>query len=405
MVDISRDILELSEVVYPDPAENPLRDPRVRVHVEDGRYFLETTPQRYDLITGEPPPPKNAGVVNLYTREYFAADARPAGARAASPPSGCRCTTCSSPTPRRSCAPSATSSTTARCGSATISTGCSRARGGTLPRLRGGLRRRSGATPGWRPSSRRGPRAGRSARRHLPGRRRLAARAGARHQPLTDNWPKRLSDRLQGDARGSFGPWMDAAAARERFRESAWVRRVWPASLRQRTLDSFDVQRVIDEIARGEPLGWPRRLAELPTRCSPFRRIRRSRSGGSASPRTAGGGRARRAAGHPLAPHVRALAVQALVEGRLQRAARAFARARRVDPADPGLLLLGGLRRARARGSRDGAARAGPRATRRRRGARERALAGGTPSAWPQGPAGPSDERDRRSAPEVGSAP
>jgi spermidine synthase len=70
VVDISRDILTMSRVVYPD-RENPLRDPRVRVHIEDGRYFLQTTNQRFDLITGEPPPPREAGVVNLYTREYF----------------------------------------------------------------------------------------------------------------------------------------------------------------------------------------------------------------------------------------------------------------------------------------------------------------------------------------------
>ncbi len=71
VVDISRDILEMSEIPFPDPAENPLHDPRVRVLVEDGRYFLQTTSNRYDLITSEPPPPKHAGVVNLYTREYF----------------------------------------------------------------------------------------------------------------------------------------------------------------------------------------------------------------------------------------------------------------------------------------------------------------------------------------------
>ena len=71
VVDISRDILEMSRLVYPDKADNPLEDPRVRVHVEDGRYFLQTTAQRFDLITAEPPPPHSAGVVNLYTREYF----------------------------------------------------------------------------------------------------------------------------------------------------------------------------------------------------------------------------------------------------------------------------------------------------------------------------------------------
>lgn len=71
IVDISRDILSMAEHVYPDPGENPLRDPRVRVQVEDGRYFLQTAPQRYDLITGEPPPPNLGHVSYLYTREYF----------------------------------------------------------------------------------------------------------------------------------------------------------------------------------------------------------------------------------------------------------------------------------------------------------------------------------------------
>ena len=71
VVDLSRDILQMSEVVYPDAADHPLNDPRVRVHIEDGRYFLQTTGQRFDLITGEPPPPGIAGVEHLYTREYF----------------------------------------------------------------------------------------------------------------------------------------------------------------------------------------------------------------------------------------------------------------------------------------------------------------------------------------------
>jgi spermidine synthase len=71
VVDISRDILEMNEIVYPNPADHPLNDPRVEVHIEDGRYFLATTDRRYDLITGEPPPPEMAGVASLYTREYF----------------------------------------------------------------------------------------------------------------------------------------------------------------------------------------------------------------------------------------------------------------------------------------------------------------------------------------------
>ncbi len=71
VVDTSRDILEMDDIVFPHEADRPLHDARVRVHIEDGRYFLQATRQRFDLITAEPPPPYLAGVVNVYTREYF----------------------------------------------------------------------------------------------------------------------------------------------------------------------------------------------------------------------------------------------------------------------------------------------------------------------------------------------
>jgi len=71
VVDVSSDVLDMADIVHTDPARHPLRDPRVRTRVEDGRFFLQTTAARYDLITGEPPPPKKAGVASLYTREYF----------------------------------------------------------------------------------------------------------------------------------------------------------------------------------------------------------------------------------------------------------------------------------------------------------------------------------------------
>ena len=70
VVDISRDILELGSLAFPE-TRPPLSDPRVRVHVEDGRFFLQTTGERFDLITAEPPPLRGAGITNLYSREYF----------------------------------------------------------------------------------------------------------------------------------------------------------------------------------------------------------------------------------------------------------------------------------------------------------------------------------------------
>jgi len=71
IVDTSRDILEMSNIVFPNPKDNPINDPRVKIHIEDGRFFLLTTEHRFDLITAEPPPPALNGIVNLYTQEYF----------------------------------------------------------------------------------------------------------------------------------------------------------------------------------------------------------------------------------------------------------------------------------------------------------------------------------------------
>jgi spermidine synthase len=71
VVDVSPEILAASPVLHGD--RDPLRDPRVRLVREDGRHFLRTRREQFDIITAEPPPPAIAGVVNLYTREYFAA--------------------------------------------------------------------------------------------------------------------------------------------------------------------------------------------------------------------------------------------------------------------------------------------------------------------------------------------
>jgi predicted membrane-bound spermidine synthase len=72
IVDISETILELNREVGMFPERHPLDDPRARVRIEDGRFILQTIGTSYDIITGEPPPPKMAGIVNLYSKEYFA---------------------------------------------------------------------------------------------------------------------------------------------------------------------------------------------------------------------------------------------------------------------------------------------------------------------------------------------
>jgi len=46
-------------------------DPRMEIRLHDGRRELLRNPQHYDLITLEPPPPSAAGVVNLYSSDFY----------------------------------------------------------------------------------------------------------------------------------------------------------------------------------------------------------------------------------------------------------------------------------------------------------------------------------------------
>ncbi len=71
IVDISKEVFALADFYAGINYSNPLRDPRVHPIVQDGRFFLQASPRQYDIISGEPPPPKVTGSVNLYTEEFF----------------------------------------------------------------------------------------------------------------------------------------------------------------------------------------------------------------------------------------------------------------------------------------------------------------------------------------------
>jgi spermidine synthase len=71
VVDISKEVFDLADFYSGINYSNPLRDARVHAVVQDGRFFLQASPRQYDIISGEPPPPKVAGSVNLYTEEFF----------------------------------------------------------------------------------------------------------------------------------------------------------------------------------------------------------------------------------------------------------------------------------------------------------------------------------------------
>lgn len=50
---------------------NVTSDPRMEIRLRDGRRELLRSTDRYDLITLEPPPPSAAGVVNLYSSDFY----------------------------------------------------------------------------------------------------------------------------------------------------------------------------------------------------------------------------------------------------------------------------------------------------------------------------------------------
>lgn len=71
IVDTSKEVFQLADSYTGPGYSNPLRDPRAKAIVQDGRFFLQACPEQYDIITGEPPPLKVLGTVNLYTQEFF----------------------------------------------------------------------------------------------------------------------------------------------------------------------------------------------------------------------------------------------------------------------------------------------------------------------------------------------
>lgn len=49
----------------------PENDPRIHLEINDGRNYLLATDKKFDVIISEPSNPWQAGVCNLFTREYF----------------------------------------------------------------------------------------------------------------------------------------------------------------------------------------------------------------------------------------------------------------------------------------------------------------------------------------------
>jgi len=69
-VDLSREVFGFAPLFVPSN-HSFHENPRVRQVPADGRHFLLGTAERFDVMTFEPPPPGDAGVVNLYSEEFY----------------------------------------------------------------------------------------------------------------------------------------------------------------------------------------------------------------------------------------------------------------------------------------------------------------------------------------------
>jgi spermidine synthase len=71
VLEVSKEVVEAAGFFNPVNG-NPLRDPRTRLLVADGRNHLAMTSQTYDVIVSEPSNPWIAGMNSMFTREFFA---------------------------------------------------------------------------------------------------------------------------------------------------------------------------------------------------------------------------------------------------------------------------------------------------------------------------------------------
>jgi predicted membrane-bound spermidine synthase len=249
IVDTSRDVLDMSRLVYPNPKDHPLHDPRVNVHVEDGRQFLLSTSRTFDLITGEPPPPRIARTVSLYTREYFQLIFDRLAEHGI--------TTYWLPV-HQLLSSDALAIVRSFCD---VFDDCSLWGGSAYDWMLVGTRNAVGPVSEEQFAKQwQDPVTGPDLRElgvEVP--EQLGAlfmadapalkRATADTPPLVDDYPNRLTPALsplRDDRIRFFRPWMDVRKTRAAFGESALVSRLWPPALRQRSLEWFAAQGTIN---------------------------------------------------------------------------------------------------------------------------------------------------------------
>ena len=69
-VELSSEVIKASHM-FSKTNHNVVMNEKVNIIIEDGRNYLLATNKRYDVITAEPPLVHTAGVVNLYSRDFY----------------------------------------------------------------------------------------------------------------------------------------------------------------------------------------------------------------------------------------------------------------------------------------------------------------------------------------------
>jgi spermidine synthase len=253
VVDVSRDMLAQSRELESYTGPSPLDDPRVHVHIDDGRFYLRATDARYDLITGEPPPPIMAGVVSLYTAEYFDlvhSRLAPGGVASYWLPL------------MNLSAPSARSIIRGFC---SAFADCSLWHGSSRNFMLLGTRDLQGPVDAehfraqWSDEvvKRALVRVGFELPTQLPalfiGDASYLHELSADAAPLTDDWPKRMHQPDSQDDRDALiAGFRDIAAARTRFNASELIARLVPQPIREQSVREFETQRVLDALTYRE---------------------------------------------------------------------------------------------------------------------------------------------------------
>ena len=70
LVEISPEVVEASRF-FSAHNYDVLKDPRLKLYIDDGKTFLRVTPRLYDLIISEPSNPWIVGVANLFSLEFY----------------------------------------------------------------------------------------------------------------------------------------------------------------------------------------------------------------------------------------------------------------------------------------------------------------------------------------------